>query len=55
MNTTLIIEINSHTWNKHTIKITSIKVCKMQTVSRPKCSGCETFWATDKKQFNPDY
>ena len=27
----------------------------MQTVSRPERSGCDTFWTTDKKQFNLDY
>ena len=35
--------------------ITSIKVCEMQPVPCPERSGCDTFWTTDKKQFNLDY
>ena len=53
MKTTFIIKINSHTCNEYIFK--KIKVSKMQTLSRPESSGCDTFWTEDKKQYNLDY
>ena len=55
VRTTFIIEINSYPCKSISQKITSIKVCEMRTVSRPERSECDTFWTTDKKQFNLDY
>ena len=43
MKTTLIIEVNSHPCNEYVIKNYSIKVCEMQTVSRPERFGCAHF------------
>ena len=44
-----------HSLHEYIKKIISMEVCEMQTVSYLECSGCDTFWIEDKKQFNLNY